>query len=131
MKWKIGNFTTELLFGRKEEQRENPNLLSEEEILEEYIKNFDYDLKIVHNSDNYTTVQYKDYDLFRLKFGIGKWVEICMPTKIKKKYIDNPLFVAEPNKNRVFWKARIDKPEDLDNFIDIIKENIDLRNKLD
>lgn len=132
MKWKFGNFTTEILFGRKEERRENPNLVSEEEILQNFIKNFNYDIKIVSNSANYTTIQYHDCDIMRLKFGtLGKWIDLFIVPKYKKKYIDNPLFEMEKNKNRVFWKAKIERVEDLNNFIGIINEDLAFRDEVD
>ena len=131
MKWKLGDKTFEFLIGKKQEYV-NPNDEGEEEILKRFIKNFNCDLKILHNSSNYSTVQYHDFDLMRLKYGDkAKWVEICIPSEIKKKYIDNPLFDAEKNKNRVFWKANINKVEDLNNFIDIIYENIQIRDEQD
>lgn len=132
MKWKYGNQIVEMLIGKKNERKENSNLPSEKEILLNFIKNFNYDLKIVSNSANYTTVQYHDFDLLRLKYGtLAKWIEVCMPTEIKKKYINNPLFEMEKNKNRVFWKAKIEKAEDLNYFIDIINENLIIRDKKD
>ena len=95
MKWKVGNQLVELLIGKKEE-RQNPNIITEESVLYDFAKIFDYDLKIVHNSSDYTTLKYKEYDIIRFKYGYsgykGKWVKIFIVPKVKKKYLDNPLF---------------------------------------
>lgn len=131
MRWEYGNFTTEILIGKKEE-RTNPNIAAEQEILEHYIKNFDYDLKIVHNSSDYSTVQYHGSDVLRLKYGeTARWVDIFIVPKYKNKYINNPIFAAEKNKNRVFWKSTINNAADLVNYVDIINEDLKFRDEVD
>lgn len=134
MKIKIGNQLVELLIGKKEE-RQNPNIITEESVLYDFIKKFDYDLKVVHNSSDYTTIQYHDVDILRFKYGYseykGKWVKVFIVPKYKKKYIDNPLFKEQENKNQLFWKSTIENIEELNNFIDIVKEDLEFRDEVD
>lgn len=111
-----------ILIGKQKEY-ENPNAEIEEGILKEYSKNFDIETTIAHNCKDYTTLKYKDYDIVRLKYGdLSKWIEVFV--RDKKKYMDNPLFEAQKNKNQLYWKSKINTIEDLDKYIDIIKEHI-------
>lgn len=127
MKWKFGNQVVELLIGKKEE-KQNPNIITEESVLYDFAKKFDSNLKVVHNSSDYTTLKYKEYDIIRFKYGYsgykGKWVKIFIVPKYKKKYIDDPLFKEQENKNQLYWKSSIEKIGELDKFIDIVKEDI-------
>lgn len=77
--------------------------------------------------DDYSTIQYKGFDFIRLKYtDKTKWVRIPMTTEMKKKYINNPLFDAEKNKNKVCWKSNI---ENLLDYKNILLEVIENRNK--
>lgn len=112
-----------ILIGKQDEY-ENPNAEIEESILENYKKNFDYDLTIEHNSQDYTTLKYKDYDIVRLKYGdIAKWIKVFVQDK--NKYMNDPRFEEQKNKKELFWKSTIYKIEDLDNYIDVIKERLE------
>ena len=131
MKFEVNNTTIEFLIGKKDEY-ENPNAKIEENILKEYIRNFDYELSIVHNSKSYTTIQYHNVDILRLHYSdLSKWINIFIVPKYKDKYIDNPLFSENDNFNRISWFARINSIEDLDLFIDIIKEDLVFRDEID
>lgn len=131
MKFEVNNKTIEFLIGKKDEY-ENPNAEIEENILKEYIRNFDYELSIVHNSKSYTTIQYHNVDILRLHYSdLSKWINIFIVPKYKDKYIDNPLFSENDNFNRISWFARINGIEDLDLFIDIIKEDLVFRDEID
>ena len=131
MKFEVNNKTIEFLIGKKDEY-ENPNAKIEENILKEYIRNFDYELSIVHNSKSYTTIQYHNVDILRLHYSdLSKWINIFIVPKYKDKYIDNPLFSENDNFNRISWFARINSIEDLDLFIDIIKEDLVFRDEID
>lgn len=131
MKFEVNNKTIEFLIGKKDEY-ENPNAEIEENILKEYIRNFDYELSIVHNSKSYTTIQYHNVDILRLHYSdLSKWINIFIVPKYKDKYIDNPLFSENDNFNRISWFARINSIEDLDLFIDIIKEDLVFRDEID
>lgn len=83
--------------------------------------------KYVKPSENYSTIQYKDFDFIRLKYTADtKWIQIPMSTEMRKKYKDEPLFDAEPNKNKVMWKSNI---KDLHDYKKILLEVIEFRNK--
>lgn len=85
--------------------------------------------KIVKNSNNYSTAQYHNIDIIRLKkTATTQWIKIFMVNPYKKEYIDSPLFTQQKNKNELFW---ISYYNNLDDYIDIINKAIDLRNKLD
>lgn len=126
MKWKIGEFETsvEMKYGK-----ENPNKEIEEEILLHYAKNFDKELA-VEERVIYSILRYKDYDLLRLHYdNISKWVNVLITNK--DKYINNPLFAEHDNYNKLMWFSRINNPNDLANFIDIINEDIEFVDKQD
>ena len=68
--------------------------------------------------DDYSTIQYKGFDFIRLKYtDKTKWVRIPMTTEMRKKYIDEPLFDVEPNKNKVMWKSNIKDLHDYKNIL--------------
>lgn len=83
--------------------------ITEENLLLQIVK--DLDLKkydIVNNSDDYTTLTYKEYDIVRLKYtDSAKWISICLCKNDKKNNIDNILFKTQKNKNQLFWKSII------------------------
>ena len=114
-----------LLIGKKNEY-ENPNIEKEEEILKEFKVKFDYEFSIIHNSADYSTLRYKDFDILRLKYGTkSKWIKVYIFPKNKSKYENNPLFDKQKNKNEFLWKSIIETPDDLDQYIEIIKEQIE------
>lgn len=70
--------------------------------------------EIVNNSDNYTTLKYKEYDLVRLKYTTRtKWISIFLSKEERNSNIDNPLFDAQKNKNQLFWKSTINQDIDI------------------
>lgn len=76
---------------------------------------------------DYSTIIYKDYDLFRIKYtDNAKWIRIPMSTDMRKANINNSLFDAEKNKNKVFWKSNIN---DLNDYKNILLEVINFRDK--
>lgn len=83
--------------------------------------------KYVKPCDDYSTIKYKEFDLFRIKYtDKAKWIKTLMPTEIRKKHIDDPLFDAEKNKNRVFWKSNIN---DLHDYKDVLLDTIEIISK--
>lgn len=63
---------------------------------------------IFSNTDDYTTLQYKEYDIARIKYtDRTKWIEIFLTKEDKKNNIDNILFETQKNKNKLFWKSII------------------------
>lgn len=80
---------------------------------------------IVHNTTDYSTLQYKGRDTIRLKYGDNsKWISICIPIKTKKDYINSPLFAEHKNKNQLLWKSKIHN-DDFKIYYDIIKARCD------
>lgn len=73
------------------------------------------DLIIQKNSDSYTTLGYKDYDLARAyNCGYTKKIKLLLTNEDKKEYINNPIFDIQKNKKEVMWFALWD-----DNNIDL------------
>lgn len=72
---------------------------------------------------DYSTIRYKGIDLFRIKYTDNtKWIRIPMTTPMRKRNMNNPLFDAEPNKNKVFWKS------DINNLLDYKEYLIEMIN---
>ena len=80
-------------------------------------------LKCKKPCEDYTTLQYKDGDLIRIKYtDKSKWIRVPMTTDMRKKYKDDPLFDAEKNKNKVMWKSNIENLHDYKNILlEVIK----------
>lgn len=112
----------------------NNKLIAESEFTKERIKNDDEntilskiatDLKIsnyeiVNNSDDYTTLKYKEYDLIRLKYtDRSKWISLFLTKEDRDSNIDNPLFEVQKNKKQLFWKSFI--TQDIDIYYPFIK----------
>ena len=77
--------------------------------------------------EDYSTIQYKGFDLIRIKYtNNSKWIRIPMTTEMRKKYNNDPLFDAEKNKNKVMWKSNI---KDLKDYKEILLEVIEIRNQ--
>ena len=95
--------------------------ITEENLLLQIVK--DLDLKnydIVKNSDDYTTLTYKEYYIVRIKYTDSvKWISICLCKNDKKNNIDNILFKTQKNKNQLFWKSYINN--DINVYYEFIK----------
>lgn len=64
--------------------------------------------EVVKNSDDYTTLVYRDYDLFRIKYmPKSRWISIIIFPSMRKEYSDSPLFSSQANKNQMYWKSTI------------------------
>lgn len=126
MKIVLGYDNGKLILGENKDQyHDNPNGELEEEILLHYAKNFDKEMYVEHKSQNYSTLVYNDYDIIRFHYSnISKWVEIFMTGDYIEKYRDNPMFKETKNFNKLMWFSRITNPNDLENFIDIVKYDL-------
>lgn len=79
---------------------------------------------------NYSTIKYKDYDLFRIKYtDKSKWLQIFMTNNVLKEYKDNKLFEAEENKNKAFWKSIINDLHDYKELLLKVIEGINALKK--
>lgn len=85
--------------------------------------------RIEKNSDDYTTLKYKQYDLIRVKFTNNtKWIKILMVDKeLKNKYNDDPLFESQKNKNELMWKSIINNIYDYNDILKQVIEKIDTK----
>lgn len=81
----------------------------------------------VKPSLDYSTIRYKGFDLFRIKYTENtKWIQLPMTTPMRKANKENPLFDAEMNKNKVFWKSNINNLHD---YKELLLETINFREK--
>lgn len=85
--------------------------------------------RIEKNSDDYTTLKYKQYDLMRVKFTNNtKWIKILMVDKeLKNKYNNDPLFESQKNKNELMWKSIINNIYDYNDILKQVIEKIDTK----
>lgn len=75
-------------------------------------------LKCIKPCEDYTTIQYKDGDLIRIKYTDKvKWIRVRTTPEIREKYKDDPLFDAEKSKNKVMWKSNIENLHDYKNIL--------------
>ena len=82
------------------------------------------DFEIVNNTEDYTTLKYKEYDLVRLKYtDKAKWISLFLTKDDKSSNIDNPLFEVQKNKKQLFWKSNI--TQDVDIYYPFIKHRYD------
>ena len=82
------------------------------------------DLKIVANSTDYSTLQYNDVDIVRVKStNATQWIKILISNIDRKNEIDNPLFMLQNKKGESMWKCSI---YDLDNLYPFINRAIEM-----
>lgn len=83
--------------------------------------------RIEKNSDDYTTLKYKDYDLIRIKYTTNtQWIKILFIDKeLKAKYNDDPLFAAQTKKTELMWKSVINNIYDYNDILKQVVEKID------
>lgn len=101
-------------------------------ILEQIIPNIEVKypqaLRIVANSSAYTTLQYKQIDIIRIKYtDLAQWIKIRCSNRMLKEELNNPLFNEQEKKNESMWKCRVDDLEQLYPYInegikDLFKE---------
>lgn len=66
------------------------------------------DYSIEKYCDNYTSLLYKGFVLFRIKYTSNtKWIKIIIFNDMNKEYQDNDLFAAQRNKKEAYWKSTI------------------------
>lgn len=130
MKWIFGKHETKILIGRQEEPQKSGSYDNEVDILnhfvDSYLSEYKDKLKVVSNTDDYTTLQYDEMDLMKLKYSDNaKWITIFVAPKIKKDYIDNELFITQKNKNQLHWKSFIKSDADLTKYVEICLKDLE------
>lgn len=98
----------------------------ESDILEQMIPNLNVmypdKLKIVANTTDYTTLQYNDLDIIRVKSTLStQWLKIRISTKVRKEQAENPLFNEQVKKTETMWKCRV---SDIDKLYPYINDSI-------
>lgn len=100
---------------------------NEKSILEDICNHLECDsndLKIVANSTDYTTLQYKDVDIVRVKnTNATQWIKIRISNTDFKNEKENSLFMLQNNKNESMWKCSI---YDIDNLYPFINRAIEM-----
>lgn len=57
---------------------------------------------------DYSTMTYKNVDLFRLKYtDKARWIKCFISKETRAKYSDDKLFESQKNKGQVYWKSTI------------------------
>lgn len=88
------------------------------------------DLQITSNSDDYTTLQYKQIDIVRVKYtDKTKWIKIRMSNQDMKAEIDNPLFILQNKKTESMWKCNINDIDKLYSYLNHFIKQFDELNK--
>lgn len=98
----------------------------ESDIIEQMIPNLNVmypdKLKIVANTTDYTTLQYNDLDIIRVKSTLStQWLKIRISTKVRKEQAENPLFNEQVKKTETMWKCRV---SDIDKLYPYINDSI-------
>ena len=98
----------------------------ESDILEQMIPNINVmypdKLKIVANTTDYTTLQYNDLDIIRVKSTLStQWLKVRISTKVRKEQAENPLFNEQVKKTETMWKCRV---SDIDKLYPYINDSI-------
>lgn len=85
--------------------------------------NYEGDFSIKKTSITYTTLLYKQYDLFRIRVDKNeRSIRIFIPPELKDKYIDNKLFTNQKNKKQLYWFSYINNLFDYnDILLDVIE----------
>ena len=127
---KCGSIISVASFNIKGVEQEYEHVKTEEDAANTIIDNLGVDKSLfeyVKPSEEYSTIRYKGIDFFRIKYTENsKWIQIPMSTPMRKANMDNNLFDAEKNKNKVFWKSNINNLLD---YKELLLEVIKFRDK--
>ena len=102
------------------------NNIKEQQVLNNIISKLNNkDLIIQKNSDNYTTLCYKGFNLARMYVNSKtKIIKLLLTSNDKKKYIDDPLFSIQSNKKEVLWSS-LYSDNNIDTYIKLIQNKIE------
>ena len=118
-------------FENKEILTEDKNIVNEEESLllsdmYKYLFCDNNDLKICANSKDYTTLQYKNVDIVRIKCTKqAQWIKILISNYDLRNNKENPIFELQANKNESMWKCSLNDIPFLYEYINRAIEMID------
>lgn len=87
------------------------------------IPEYKNDLRLQKKEELETILKYKDYEVAKVQIIEPNSKNIKIAIVDKNKYIDNPLFDKEKNKNEFFWFSIYDD-NNLDKYIEPIKDSI-------
>lgn len=123
------------LIGKQKEYINNnfeieSNILSS--IVNQLSDTFDYNkFNIISKCDEYTTLEYGNFDLLRIKFtDKSKWIKLFLTKEDREKYEESELFKSQKNKNEFYWKSDIESEEDLNKYIPLLKNICIHQNKM-
>lgn len=89
------------------------------------LSKYDDKLKIVSNTDDYLTLQYEEMDIARIKYTDRvQWISVIVVGEDKKRYINNPIFELEKNKNKVHWKSKYND-DNINVYLELIEKSIE------
>lgn len=118
-------------FNKNEILTEDKNIVNEEESLllsdmYKYLFCDPKDLEITANSKDYTTLQYKNVDIVRIKCtNKAQWIKILISNYDLRNNKENPLFELQANKNESMWKCSLNDIPLLYEYINRSIEMID------
>lgn len=78
-------------------------------LLQKIINELDLtDAIINNNTTDYTTLNYKGFDIVRIKYtNKSKWISIFLSDEDKKIYNNSALFEAQKKKTQLHWKSKL------------------------
>ncbi len=77
--------------------------------------------KIEHRASDYTSLVYDGYnDFIRIKLTDNvSWVSIALSREDQNKYMNDPLFDSQRNKNQRHWRSDLDSIDQLQQYVDM------------
>lgn len=113
----ISNLETKTSFGNNDEY----------DILNKIINKLNLDKNdfiIISNTSDYLTLQYKNFDIVRVKYTVRtKWLSILILGDNKNNNLNNPIFDLQKNKSQLHWKSKLEN-KDVDIYIQILLDSI-------
>ena len=113
----ISNLETKTSFGNNDEY----------DILNKIINKLNLDKNdfiIISNTSDYLTLQYKNFDIVRVKYtDRTKWLSILILGDNKNNNLNNPIFDLQKNKSQLHWKSKLEN-KDVDIYIQILLDSI-------
>lgn len=78
-------------------------------------------VQVERRSNDYISVICENNDFLRFKLSPRtKWLSLNLPSKLRPKYIESPLFAAQKKKTVVHWKAALNDISSVEVYKDLI-----------